>query len=237
MSSRMVRNGKSTSSVVSPFTHWNAVVFTMPLVVLSAYLNEPIQKEMVYVKIKLLGGLQVLAQTMESTKLRWNQTFELWVVPFRILGLTEFELSFSTSTQTGLIDVKLKKQCFFLPDICLGEGLVDVGYMMNCCRTCQGAIARFILNDYNGTLALQSADYSLILQSPDHKRSIGTLELRLQMKANIPQSLSRIVDSRQAVQNLNAKYSQEPDGSSSSQTTTPVGESPELDGLQALSRI
>ena len=47
------------------------------LVVLSADLKELIKKGVIYVEIKLPRGVQVLTQTVESTKLAWNRTFEL----------------------------------------------------------------------------------------------------------------------------------------------------------------
>ena len=89
------------------------------------------------------------------------------------------------------------------------------------------------------------ADYSLTLQSPDGKRLIGTLEILLQMKTNVPQEPSRVIDSRQMVDNtrsrlvqsLIAEYSRRADGSFSSQCNLVVTETPESDGPQALSRI
>ena len=76
----MVRIGKSTHSAVSPpFTRLHAIALTgmVCLVVLSADLKEPMKKGVVYVEIKLPRGVQVLTQTVESTKLQWNRTFEL----------------------------------------------------------------------------------------------------------------------------------------------------------------
>ena len=99
---------------------------------------------------------------------------------------------------------------------------------------------------YDLTLSSYFADYALTLQSPDRKRSIGTLRLHLQMKRNASEGLSKIADSREMVenarsklvQNLRADYSQGTSGPSSSSRSNIVGaESPEPDGLQALSRI
>ena len=52
-------------------------MFVTRLVVLSTDLKEPIKKGTVYVEIKLPRGVQVLTQTVESTKLKWNRTLEL----------------------------------------------------------------------------------------------------------------------------------------------------------------
>ena len=57
------------------------------LVVLSADLKEPIKKGAVYI-------VQVLTQTVESTKLQWNRAFELWVISTHMLDITELDLSF-----------------------------------------------------------------------------------------------------------------------------------------------
>ena len=66
----------------------------MCLEVFSANLKEPIKKAVVYVEIKLPRGVQVLTQTVESTKLQWNRTFELWVISTHMLDITELDLSF-----------------------------------------------------------------------------------------------------------------------------------------------
>ena len=86
----------------------------------------------------------------------------------------------------------------------------------------------------------------MTLQSPDRKRSIGTLGLHLQMKWNASQGHSKIANSRETVENVHSKlvqslcadYSQGTSGPSSSSRSNIAGaESPEPDGLQALSRI
>ena len=64
------------------------------LVVISADLKEPIRKGAVYIEINLPRGVQVLTQTVESTKLQWNRTFELWVISTHMLVITELDLSF-----------------------------------------------------------------------------------------------------------------------------------------------
>ena len=86
----------------------------------------------------------------------------------------------------------------------------------------------------------------MTLQSPDRKRSIGTLGLHLQMKWSASQGCLKITDSREIVENTCSKlvqslctdYSQGTSDPSSLPWSNAVGtESPEPDGLQALSRI
>ena len=81
-------------------------------------------------------------------------------------------------------------------------------------------------------------DYSLTLQSPDCKRSIGTLGLHLQMKWNASQGRSKITNSREMVENARSKlvqslcadYSQGTSGPSSSSRSNIVdAENPEPD--------
>ena len=89
---------------------------------------------------------------------------------------------------------------------------------------------------YDLTLSSYFADYALTLQSPDRKRSIGTLRLHLQMKGNASEGLSKIADSREMVENARSKlvqslcadYSQGTSGPSSSSRSNIVdAESPE----------
>ena len=86
----------------------------------------------------------------------------------------------------------------------------------------------------------------MTLQSPDRKRSIGTLGLQLQMKGNASQARSKIADSREMVENARSKLVQGLNTNCSQRTSNSLflsppnnvgSESPEPDGLQALSRI
>ena len=153
----------------------------------------------------------------------------------------------ATKTRTDQShNFKLKKQGSLRSDICLGDGSVSIEHLMNHCRMGQGAIILLVLCDCDLTLSSYFADYALTLQSPDHKRSIGTLRLHLQMKENTSQGSSKIVDSREVIENardklfqsLNVEYPQGTSGPSSSSPPNIVGaESSEPSGLQALSRI
>lgn len=55
------------------------VIIRVPILVRRAELIEALKKSVLYVEIVLPKGLQVLTQTVESSKLEWNRRFDLRV--------------------------------------------------------------------------------------------------------------------------------------------------------------
>ena len=214
--------------------------------VIKAELNEVLKKKtVVYIEVKLPSMAPVLTQTAEAPKLEWNRKFDLWAYQAHTIGkFSCFNEYLSTSLRTSRIRMKLSKKEPILSDTCLGEGSVTVGDLHDHCQGDQGIWTLRFLPKH--TSADYRVDYSLVLVSPRNKKSIGTLLIRLRIKAETARFTHDVTGSRKLVETMRSKISDTlgvdypisaHSAASSVNAVSTTGENSELDGFETLSRV
>ena len=148
----------------------------------------------------------------------------------------------STSLRTSRVQVKLRKRESIRSDTCLGEGSISIGDLYDHCRAGQGITGVF--RKRTGTDC--KVDYSLVLNSPQSRKSIGTLFIRLHIKAQMARLTPDVMGSRKMVEtirskiveNLGVEYpSRSHSPSSSANAVASTSGFGELDGFEILHRV